>query len=117
MYLAILAKTADVDSLHAGLTQPTTVIDDSGEEAGRLYSQKGTYIETDKISDNIKNAVISTEDQRFYKHKGFDPIGLTRAAVGYVINRGQIVGGGSTITQQLGEKCLFICRPDHHEKA
>ncbi|HAJ69898.1 MAG: PBP1A family penicillin-binding protein [Alkalibacterium gilvum] len=107
VYLAILAKTADVDSLHAGLTQPTTVIDDSGEEAGRLYSQKGTYIETDKISDNIKNAVISTEDQRFYKHKGFDPIGLTRAAVGYVINRGQIVGGGSTITQQLAKNAYL----------
>ncbi|MDN6326696.1 MAG: PBP1A family penicillin-binding protein [Alkalibacterium sp.] len=107
VYLAILAKTADVDSLHAGLTQPTTVIDDSGEEAGRLYSQKGTYIETDKISDNIKNAVISTEDQRFYKHKGFDPIGLTRAAIGYVINRGQIVGGGSTITQQLAKNAYL----------
>ncbi|GEK91458.1 PBP1A family penicillin-binding protein [Alkalibacterium kapii] len=107
VYLAILAESADVDSLHAGLTQPTTVIDDSGEEAGRLYAQKGTYVKTEMISENIKDAVIATEDQRFKKHKGFDPIGLGRAAFGYVINRGQIVGGGSTITQQLAKNAYL----------
>lgn len=107
VYLAILAETANVDSLHAGLAQPTTVIDDSGEEAGRLYAQKGTYIEIETMSENISDAVISTEDQRFEKHRGFDPIGLGRAAVGYVVNRGQIVGGGSTITQQLAKNAYL----------
>ncbi|SFB83288.1 penicillin-binding protein 2A [Alkalibacterium subtropicum] len=107
VYLAILAEAADVDSLHAGLAQPTTVMDASGEEAGRLYAQKGTYIEGDAISENITDAVIATEDQRFEQHRGFDPIGLGRAAVGYVINRGRIVGGGSTITQQLAKNAYL----------
>lgn len=107
VYLAILAEAADVDSLHAGLAQPTTVMDESGEEAGRLYAQKGTYIEIEAMSGNIRDAVISTEDQRFERHRGFDPIGLSRAAVGYLVNRGQIVGGGSTITQQLAKNAYL----------
>lgn len=44
IYLAVLAKSANVNSLHAGLAQSTTIIDDSGEEAGTLYAQKGTFL-------------------------------------------------------------------------
>lgn len=107
VYLAILARSANVNTLRAGLEQSTTIMDENGEEAGTLYAQKGTFVEIDEISPNIVNAVISTEDQRFYEHRGFDPIGIARAAVGYVVNRGQIVGGGSTITQQLAKNAYL----------
>ncbi|MDZ7834288.1 MAG: PBP1A family penicillin-binding protein [Alkalibacterium sp.] len=107
VYLAVLAKTANVDALHAGLAQSTRVMDHNGEQAGTLYAQKGTFIEIDAMSDNISDAVVATEDQRFESHRGFDPIGLGRAAFGYVINRGQIVGGGSTITQQLAKNAYL----------
>ncbi|MCC5895169.1 MAG: PBP1A family penicillin-binding protein [Alkalibacterium sp.] len=107
IYLAILARSANVNTLRAGLEQSTTIMDENGEEAGTLYAQKGSFAEIDNISPNIVNAVISTEDQRFESHRGFDPIGLGRAAVGYVTNRGQIVGGGSTITQQLAKNAYL----------
>lgn len=107
IYLAILAKAANVNTLHAGLAQSTTIVDENGEEAGTLYAQKGTFVQIDAISENITDAVVSTEDQRFQSHNGFDPIGLGRAAVGYVLNRGQIVGGGSTITQQLAKNAYL----------
>lgn len=106
-YLVYLAKVADVENLKAGLEQTTVVYDRYGEEAGELYSQKGTYISIDNISPNIQDAVVSTEDKRFYSHNGFDPIGIGRAAVGYVINRGAIVGGGSTLTQQLAKNAYL----------
>lgn len=107
IYLAILARSANVNTLRAGLEQSTTIMDENGEEAGTLYAQKGSFTEIDTISPHIINAVISTEDQRFRTHRGFDPIGLGRAAVGYVTNRGQIVGGGSTITQQLAKNAYL----------
>lgn len=106
-YLVFLAKTADVENLKAGLAQTTLVYDRYGEEAGELYAQKGTFVSIDQISTNIQDAVISTEDKRFYSHNGFDPIGIGRAAVGYVINRGNIVGGGSTLTQQLAKNAYL----------
>lgn len=107
IYLGILARSANVNTLRAGLEQSTTIMDENGEEAGTLYAQKGTFVEINDISPHIVDAVISTEDQRFYRHRGFDPIGIARAALGYVVNRGQIVGGGSTITQQLAKNAYL----------
>ena len=58
------------------------------------------YISIDKVPDNMKNAVIAIEDDRFYQHFGFDIYSIVRAIYK---NRqeDQIVEGGSTITQQL----------------
>ena len=57
-------------------------------------------IESDEMSDNIKNATIAIEDSSFYEHRGFDVRGITRAA--YTNIRGRATEqGGSTITQQL----------------
>lgn len=107
IYLYVSAKTTNVTALKAGLEQTTTIYDQNGEEAGTLYAQKGTFVPLDEISPHIQEAVISTEDKRFYNHHGFDPIGIARAAVGYVVNGGNIVGGGSTITQQLAKNAYL----------
>lgn len=106
IYLNYLSRTANVEMLQAGLEQKTRIIDVNEEEAGTLYSQQGTQVELEEMSDNIVNAVISTEDKRFYEHKGFDVIGIGRAAVGYITSGG-IVGGGSTITQQLAKNAYL----------
>ena len=99
-YLLIGAKTTDVSDLPAKLQVTTEFYDQDGEYAGEISNDAGTYVELADISTNIQDAVISTEDKRFYNHQGFDPIGIARAAFGYLTS-GQIVGGGSTITQQL----------------
>lgn len=99
-YLLIGAKTTDVSDLPTKLQVTTEFYDQDGEYAGEISNDAGTYVELENISTNIQDAVISTEDKRFYDHQGFDPIGIARAAFGYVTS-GQIVGGGSTITQQL----------------
>lgn len=107
VYLFYLAKSADVSELKSGLSQMTTIYDKDNDKAGTLYSQKGSYVSYDKMSDNIRNAVISTEDRRFYEHRGFDPIGIMRAAVRMVINGNASGGGGSTITQQLAKNAYL----------
>ena len=58
------------------------------------------------MSAYLPQAVIATEDRRFYGHFGIDPIGLVRAAV-TDLRAGHLVQGGSTITQQLA-KVLFL---------
>ncbi|MDF7636854.1 PBP1A family penicillin-binding protein [Leuconostocaceae bacterium ESL0958] len=104
-YLIVSAKTAHVQSLQSSLSQTTDIYDNQGKVAGSLYSQKGTYVKSDEISQNMRDAVLSVEDRKFYKEKGFSVSGLGRAAVLYVKNRltgsHVISGGGSTITQQL----------------
>ena len=56
----------------------------------------------DKISPDMKNALIASEDKDFYKHSGFSILSTLRAVYGYVVNGGGSFGG-STITQQLAK--------------
>jgi penicillin-binding protein 1A len=70
---------------------------------GDLFGQPLTLKE---MSPFLPKAVIATEDRRFYHHFGIDPFGLARAAVSD-LRAGQLVQGGSTITQQLA-KILFL---------
>ena len=59
-----------------------------------------------QIPKSLRDAILATEDRRFYSHWGVDPIGIGRA-VYQNYRRGRIVEGGSTITQQL-TKVLFL---------
>ena len=58
------------------------------------------YVSIDKIPQNLQNAAIAIEDDRFYKHVGFDIYSIIRALYKNQ-QQNQIVEGGSTITQQL----------------
>ncbi|MYV05233.1 PBP1A family penicillin-binding protein [Lactobacillus rossiae] len=104
-YFTFEAKTAHVGNLKAALSQPTVIYDRKSQKAGELYSQKGTYVSLDKISPNIQNAVLSTEDRNFYHEHGYSIKGLARAffllARNKLLHRDYISGGGSTLTQQL----------------
>lgn len=59
------------------------------------------YLSYDAIPQNCINAMLATEDRKFYEHSGFDFYAVLRAAKAYVDNDGEIRQGGSTITQQL----------------
>jgi len=78
--------------------------------SGEIIARRGTFsgddVRLDELPDYLPNAVIATEDRRFYIHFGVDPIGLVRALI---INyrSGRVVQGGSTISQQLA-KNLFL---------
>ena len=78
---------------------------------GKVFYTLGGGVERDLATADeypqvMRDALMAIEDQRFEKHFGIDPIGIARAAVGYLVE-GQIVGGGSTITQQLIKLSVF----------
>lgn len=79
----------------------TRVVDINGEELARFYLQDRTPILFDQISPHIIDALIATEDKRFYDHSGVDYRSLVRVAVKSILLGDQSAGGGSTITQQL----------------
>lgn len=119
--LTLYAKTAHVDNLKATLEKPTMIYDKDGDSAGSLYSQKGTYVSLKKISPNIQNAVLSTEDKRFYKEHGFSVRGIARAGVllikNKILRRNYISGGGSTLTQQLVKNAFLTQEQTFTRKA
>ncbi len=105
IYLTFVAKTADVKNLQSRLEKPTMIYDRNHNSAGSLYSQKGTYVKLDRISQNVPDAVLSTEDRNFYHEHGFSVKGIMRAGLllvkNKIMHRNYISGGGSTLTQQL----------------
>ncbi|MCJ1970008.1 transglycosylase domain-containing protein [Lactococcus carnosus] len=111
-YLLFLAKTADVKTLKQSMEARTEIIDKDGKSAGTMYGQKGTTVKFEDISDNIKNAVVATEDRTFYKNSG---INIKRTILA-VMTLGKF-GGGSTITQQLAKNAYLTQKQTIDRKA
>lgn len=107
VYLLYLAKTTDVKALKLSMEQATVVYDRTGEKAGELSQQKGTYVPLENISTFVVDAVLSTEDRRFYEHSGIDYMGIGRSVVNFFVNGFQISGGGSTLSQQLAKNAYL----------
>ena len=84
----------------------TEVISDDGEILGFIGVENRSNVDFDEISPNVVNALIATEDARFFKHSGIDSRSLFRVMFKTLIGRNRSSGGGSTITQQLA-KNLF----------
>lgn len=61
------------------------------------------FIDYNELSPNLINALVSTEDQRYYTHSGVDVIGLGRVIFKTLLFQHESSGGGSTITQQLAK--------------
>ncbi len=81
-------------------------------EDGTVLAERGLrrgHVRLDVLPPYLVQAVLATEDRRFYSHFGVDPLGLVRATFRNA-SAGSVVEGGSTITQQLA-KNLFL-RPD-----
>ncbi len=88
----------------------SVIYDVKGVPFGRYYIEDRISVDYDQLSPNVKNALLVTEDDRFYSHSGIDFPALFRVGFKTIILRQESAGGGSTITQQLSK--LLFKRPD-----
>ncbi|HKU11889.1 MAG TPA: transglycosylase domain-containing protein [Sinomonas sp.] len=77
--------------------QVTKILASDGSQIATLFNENRTPLKLDQMSPNIKNAIVSIEDYRFYEHGGVDPAGILRALVSNARGSKQ---GASTLTQQ-----------------
>ena len=82
------------------------ILASDGELLGLYYIQSRTRAELSKLPRHLLDALVATEDARFYHHHGFDLRGTSRAIIKTVILGDKSSGGGSTLSQQLA-KSLF----------
>tara|TARA_B100000678_G_scaffold43015_3_gene32475 strand:- start:41006 stop:43342 length:2337 start_codon:yes stop_codon:yes gene_type:complete len=85
----------------------TEVFSSDGKTLGKYYNENRTPVKYEDLPNNLVNALVATEDERYYDHSGVDARGTLRA-VAYLGSK----GGASTITQQLS-KLLFSSTPDN----
>lgn len=92
-----------------GTSEPVVVLEAAdGEALVQQGPYQGAYASREEFPDHLIEAVLSIEDRRFYDHWGLDIRGLSRALLRNVV-AGEVVEGGSTITQQL-LKILYLER-------
>ena len=81
----------------------TTVLSTEGQLIGNIFSQNRTNISFNQIPANLINALVATEDSRFFEHKGIDSRSLFRVLFRSLLLNDRRSGGGSTLTQQLAK--------------
>ena len=84
----------------------TLILAEDGRILGQVKIEKGIYVPLQRIPKFMVNALLATEDPRFYQHKGIDYRGILRAAMKDIMSV-RLKQGGSTITQQL-TKVVFL---------
>jgi penicillin-binding protein 1A len=104
-YFALtLPPTGDIGT---ALRRPSvTVLAEDGSVIATVGDFFGEVVHLSDLPRYLPEAVVATEDRRFYSHRGIDPVGLVRAAIAN-FRAGHVVQGGSTITQQLA-KNVFL---------
>jgi penicillin-binding protein 1A len=79
------------------------VLSAEGELVGKFYSENRTNVSYNQIPAYLINALVATEDARFFEHKGVDSRSLVRVLFKTILLNKRSSGGGSTITQQLAK--------------
>ncbi len=105
-----------IDLLDARARGSVTLMDRNGEVFAWRGEQFGGIVTTDTVSPHLKNAVVATEDKRFYSHFGLSPRGVASAIrINLREGRGPLSGhGGSTITQQTAK---LLCMGNPYDPA
>ena len=112
LYLAIQTINEELPKDLAQLldyapNRKSVVLSSDGEEIGAFSIENRQIVALDRMPPHVPAAFLSAEDRRFYKHQGFDLLGIARAAVTNFRSDGNIKQGGSTITQQILKQTLL----------
>lgn len=78
----------------------TEIVDRSGGLIARLFVEQRVEVPMVQIPQHAMDAIVAVEDDRFFSHRGIDPVGIGRAALRNLQAR-KVVEGGSTLSQQL----------------
>ncbi len=79
------------------------VLAEEGEIIGKIFAENRTNISYDQLPKHLINALIATEDARYFEHEGVDSRSLIRVLFKTILLQKKSSGGGSTITQQLAK--------------
>lgn len=104
LYLSSLPPINNLEQFKPNIV--TKIYSGDGEIIKTFTAYTYEKIELKDIPDNLKKALIATEDKNFYRHHGYDVAGLARSTIQNVL-AGHVVQGASTITQQLA-RVLFL---------
>jgi 1A family penicillin-binding protein len=98
------------------MARASVFYDHKGQPAFTISKEQRFEVPLDRVSPNLKNAILAIEDQRFYKHNGVDLIRIVGAALANV-REGRAAQGASTLTQQLARMSFLNPEKTYTRKA
>lgn len=102
VYFGAFGKLPDKVALTSIRNEEASLVFSADEVLiGKFFAQNRTNISWNEIPEHLKNALIATEDRRFFSHKGYDTKSYFRVFVKSILQGDKSGGGGSTLTQQL----------------
>ena len=117
LYRELTTNLPPVDKLlHYQLPVASRVYADDGTLLGEFFTEKRYLVPLAEIPLLVRNAFLAAEDANFYGHKGVDFLGIARAAIAN-FSAGEVVQGGSTITQQVVKALLLSPEKSYERKA
>ncbi|WP_373099108.1 MULTISPECIES: penicillin-binding protein 1A [Pasteurellaceae] len=110
LYIQLKSDLPNVETLkNVELQQPMQIYTADGKLIGEVGEQRRIPVKLNNVPKKLIEAVLATEDSRFYEHHGLDPVGIVRA-LSVAISKGGASQGASTITQQLARN--FFLTPE-----
>lgn len=104
VYLGVFGHVYTEKELKAFKNETASlVLSEGGTIIGKYFADNRTNIEFNQIPKDLVNALVATEDARYFDHEGVDSRSLLRVLVKSIILQQKSAGGGSTITQQLAK--------------
>ena len=104
IYIAI-SSNPKFDAEKLDSSEPTVLYDANGEEFAKLGSEMRDKVTYDELPEVLVDAIIATEDSRFFQHNGFDAPRFLRASIGQVFGNSD-AGGASTLSMQVVKNSL-----------
>lgn len=106
-YKDSVLKEYDIQDYAYEPSLTTQIYSKNGTLLAEIYDENRRYLPYSEIPDNVKKALISVEDRRFYGHHGVDPLGVARALSTNFSSGNSTSQGASTLTQQISRQ-LFL---------
>ena len=101
-FIAVIIASPEFDVEKLERNETTILYDNKNEVFASLGSEKREKLEYDELPNVLVDAIIATEDSRFFQHNGFDAPRFIKAALGQLAGASD-AGGGSTLTMQVAK--------------
>ena len=101
-FIYIVKNAPEFNEENLYVSEPSIILDKNGEEIAKLGSEKRITISYDEIPEVLIDAIVSTEDSRFFQHRGVDWARFIKASIYQVLGRSE-AGGASTLTMQVSK--------------
>lgn len=99
-YIVVKAPDFNEDLLY--VSEPSTILDKNGEEIAKLGTEKRIIVEYSELPEVLVDAIVATEDSRFFEHKGVDWARFLKASLFQLMGKSD-AGGASTLTMQVSK--------------